>query len=259
MRTREMRAVELLAAAALAACAPMNATAGDPALDGTAWVLADLPGRVLLADRHVTLRFAEGRAQGSDGCNRYNVPVTLTGSQLEIPGPGISTQMACTPEVTQQATAYMSALTRTRSYRVTAGRLELLGDDGKALATLTAQSSELAGTAWKATGINDGKDAVASLVAGSTVTLAFSSDGQASGSAGCNRYTARYARDGDRLRFDAAAATRKMCADDRLMQQEQAFLNALATVATARFEGNRLELRTADGALAVALAREADE
>jgi heat shock protein HslJ len=167
--------------------------------------------------------------------------------------------MACTPEVTQQAAAFMSALAESKAVRVIEGRLELLGEDGKPLATLTAQSSELAGTAWKAAGINDGKGAVASLVAGSTVTLVFSADGQASGSAGCNRYTARYEKDGESVRFLTPAATRRMCADDRLMQQEQAFLAALETVARARFEGNRLDLRTAEGSLAVALTRDGSE
>ena len=37
------------------------------------------------------------------------------------------------------------------------------------------------------------------------------------------------------------------------MEQEAGFLAALATVASARREGSRLELRTASGALAVSL------
>ena len=39
------------------------------------------------------------------------------------------------------------------------------------------------------------------------------------------------------------------------MAQEQAFLKALEPVATARVDGDRLELRTAAGALAVVLTR----
>jgi heat shock protein HslJ len=39
------------------------------------------------------------------------------------------------------------------------------------------------------------------------------------------------------------------------MEQEQQFLKALGTVATARLEGERLELRTATGALAATLAK----
>jgi heat shock protein HslJ len=42
-----------------------------------------------------------------------------------------------------------------------------------------------------------------------------------------------------------------------VMEQEQQFLKALETVATARFEGDRLELRTAEGALAITLTKAA--
>lgn len=40
-----------------------------------------------------------------------------------------------------------------------------------------------------------------------------------------------------------------------VMDQEQQFLNALVTVATVRAEGERLELRTVAGALAVSAVR----
>jgi len=40
-----------------------------------------------------------------------------------------------------------------------------------------------------------------------------------------------------------------------VMEQERQFLRALETVATARFEGDRLELRSAEGQLAVTLTK----
>jgi len=57
------------------------------------------------------------------------------------------------------------------------------------------------------------------------------------------------------LTFASAATTRRMCAEAGVMEQEQAFLKALESAATARMEGNELELRTADGALALSLVR----
>ena len=41
------------------------------------------------------------------------------------------------------------------------------------------------------------------------------------------------------------------------MEQEQQFLKALESVATIRQEGERAELRTADGALAMSLLKDA--
>ena len=50
--------------------------------------------------------------------------------------------------------------------------------------------------------------------------------------------------------------TRKMCGRaEGIMEQEQQFLHVLGTVATHRIEGDRLELRTARGAIAMLLAR----
>mgnify|MGYP001019365043 CR=1 FL=1 len=43
------------------------------------------------------------------------------------------------------------------------GALQLLGADGAVLATLVSQPTSLAGTSWRATGINNGKGGVASL------------------------------------------------------------------------------------------------
>jgi heat shock protein HslJ len=75
------------------------------------------------------------------------------------------------------------------------------------------------------------------------------------GSAGCNNYTSTYTQDGDKLTFAPAAATRQMCVAAGVMEQEHAFFKALESAVTARMEGNQLELRTADGALALSLVR----
>jgi heat shock protein HslJ len=227
-----------------------------PSLDGTAWVLTDLPGRMLLPGQPATLQFQAGKAMGSDGCNRYAAPYTSRDGALEV-SPGAMTRMACPDDRMQQADAFISALMGAKRYRVGAGKLDLLGADGAVLATLAKQARDLAGTAWKATGINNGKGAVVSVASGSTVSIAFGTDGRASGSAGCNNFTAGYTVDGSTLRFGPAAATRKMCPEAGVMEQEAAFLKALESVATARVEADRLELRTADGALAATFTREA--
>jgi heat shock protein HslJ len=224
------------------------------ALEGTAWTLTALAGRSLVPGSTITLRFDGGRAQGSDGCNRYTAPYSVNGSTLQI-GPNVaSTQMACPTALMQQAEAFANALLSARSYSMTAGQLNLLGADGAATAVFAAQSTALAGTAWSVTGYNDGRQALVSVLADTSLTMAFSNDGKAAGSAGCNRYTAGYSVEGAKLEFGPPAATRMICPrPDGVMEQEQLFLKALGMVATARFEGDRLELRSASGALAVTL------
>ncbi len=239
----------------LAACSAVSSAPERPELNGTAWILSALPGQSLVAGSTPTVRFEGGRASGSDGCNRHSAPYTATGTTFEVSPKGMSTQMACPPEVMQQASAFTRALTQARSYRVSAGKLELLSADGAVLASFTAQSQSLAGTSWNVTGFNNGKQAVVSVLTGSSLTLAFTGEGKVAGSAGCNRYTATYASDGQKLTIGPTATTRMMCAKPEVMEQERQFLKALETVATARFESDRLELRTAEGALAMTLAK----
>jgi heat shock protein HslJ len=252
------RLAMLLLASALAGCATAPA-APAPAVDplaGTAWILAALPGRSLAPGPAVTLRFADGRAQGSDGCNRYSTPYSAGGGHLEVSPRGATTMMACPPELMQQAADYGAALANARAYRLADRQLHLVAGDGRALAAFSAQDTALAATAWRVTAINNGRQAVVSVAAGSAMTMVFAADGRLSGSAGCNNYTAAYSDEGGRVAIQPPAATRRMCAGKGVMEQEQWLLAALATVASARIEGNRLELRSATGALAVAAVRE---
>ena len=82
--------------------------------------------------------------------------------------------------------------------------------------------------------------------------MVFGNDGKLSGSAGCNNFNATYRAEGSALSIETPAATRMMCAQpEGRMAQEAQFLAALASTAQARREGDRIELRTADDALAV--------
>lgn len=252
----------------MTACSTTRPVVGStPPLDNTAWVLASLSsGQAVLGTglqarnqptpgSEATLAFAQGRASGSDGCNRFTVPYVSKAGELSWSGKPASTRMACSPDAMDRGDAFMRALTGASGYRVVDGNLQLLSGDGTVRATFTPQARSLAGTSWRATAINDGKGAVASLVADSEVTLEFGSEGQASGSAGCNRFTSAYRAEGESLSFQSTAATRRMCGAAGLMEQEQAYLNALRSVALARREGDRLELRTAGGALAAIFER----
>lgn len=233
-----------------------RAEAAPPQLDRTAWVLAALPGRTLLPRATATLQFEGERLSGSDGCNRFNGGYSTEGGKFRVVTPLAGTRMACPPEVMEQARAVTGALTQAAAYDVVDGQLRLLASSGTPLAVFAPQSQELAGTQWEATGINNGKQAVVGLVEGSAITMDFGTDGRVAGSAGCNRYTAAYTAEGlSSVRFEPAATTRRACADPAVDMQEQNFLAALATVVTARMEGDQLELRTAEGSLAVSLRR----
>lgn len=232
--------------------AAAQAPAGADNLAGTSWILATLAGQPALKDTTVTLAFENGRVSGSDGCNRYNTSYTADGANLQIHQPMASTMMACPEPIMNQAAAYVKALEQASTYKVDGQGLTLFDKAGNGLAAFTAQNTDLAGTAWQVLSYNNGKQAVVSIINGTTLTANFGQDGRLSGNAGCNNYTAEYTSDGRAsITIGPAAATMMMCAEPQgIMEQEQQYLAALATAATYRIDGGNLELRTADGALA---------
>jgi len=237
--------------AACAATAPSNDTS---ALNDTGWTVSGLPGQTLLPDRQITMHFENGRIHGTDGCNRYSASYTSAGGKFNVGKNIVSTKMACPESVMQQAEDFLIALSNASALRRDARQLVLLDANGKAVAILAAQRRELSGTSWLVTSYNNGKQAVVNVLAGSALTVDFSADGSVSGSAGCNNYTAIYAASGKSIKIGQAAASKKMCVrPEGVMEQEGRFLKALQTVAAWRLEGDRLELRTAEGALAVTL------
>ena len=82
--------------------------------------------------------------------------------------------------------------------------------------------ADLLGTAWLAEDI-----AGRGVVDRARSTMDFTKAGQVSGLAACNRYFGPVSLSGDAITFGNLAATRMMC-PDTLMDQEQRFLQALS-------------------------------
>jgi heat shock protein HslJ len=164
--------------------------------------------------------------------------------------------MACPEPVMKQAEAFLAALAKARGARIDDGKLVLVDADGVSLATLDAQSQEIAGTEWTVTGYNTGTNAVVGVLAETHLSIRFSADGKISGSAGCNDYTGPYSSSGQSLTIGETAATRKTCAQpEGVMKQERLFLKAVGMITLARVDGDLLELRSRDGGLAVKAVR----
>lgn len=247
------RAGALAFAAALLLAGAAHAGSG-PA--GPTWQLTTLTG-VSRGVSSVTAHFtAAGKLSGFSGCNQYSGTYTTSGSSFRVSGPLATTQMACPKPQTLLERVYLGALTSARSYSVVGSILTLRGRLGLTLATYAAQAQSLAGTRWNLRSYNNGKHAVVSVAAGKTLTARFDANGGLSGFGGCNHYNAPVRATPQKIAIGPVASTRKACSTpEGVMDQETAYLAALATAATYQIQGSRLELRTADGAIAADFSR----
>lgn len=226
-------------------------------LEGTEWHLTACAGADgALADVPVgiaaTATFADGVVAGSTGCNRYRAPYELEGSALRV-GPAAMTLMACDPERTAVEQAFTAALARAHGWTLVGDELHVLDEEGRvALRLRAAMGPAFVGTAWVATGINNGRGGVASVVTGTEVGATFRHDGRVTGAGGCNRYFGPYERAGGAIRIGPLASTRMACPEPPgAAEQETAFLAAMERATTWAIHEGRLELRAADGALQV--------
>ena len=233
---------------------PAEESAASPLESGTwqvtEYVAADGTATAPVADAIVT--FQNGQITGNGGCNGFFAGYTLDGNALAITLGG-RTSMACEDAVMAQEDAILAALGQVAAYEVADSQLQLLGEDGTALLTLTAQTAtDLTGVVWLATNYNNGQEAVVGMLEGTEITAIFGEDGSVSGSAGCNNYVAGFTVDGNQITIGPAASTMMMCVEpEGIMEQEAAFLAALSTAATYSINGQVLEMRTADDAMAL--------
>lgn len=91
-------------------------------------------------------------------------------------------------------------------------------------ASLSVSAQDLSGQSWLVVSM-----AGETMAPQPPATFQFEAGGRVSGSTGCNRFMARYIREGERLSFTPAAGTRMAC-PTALMAQEQRFLSALGKV-----------------------------
>jgi heat shock protein HslJ len=225
---------------------------------GQVWALTALNGHPPVNGGGISAQFtADGKVSGSSGCNQYTGKYTVSGSNIKFDPSIATTMMACPQPIMDQESAYLKMLGEAKTYEVKGNELTLMDDGNKKLATYKVQTQDLAGTGWYAVGYNNGKQAVVSILGGTTISAIFGKDGTLTGNAGCNDYNGTYTVNGNQITIGPLASTRKFCNDpEGIMDQETQYLAALGTAATYQIEGTTLELRTKDGALVADFSKE---
>ncbi len=90
--------------------------------------------------RKAYLVFADGRVEGSDGCNQLTGPATVLGDRIEF-GPLTSTKMACLGDLARVQQVVLAVLDGAVDYRIDADQLHLEHPGGQGL-VLTARGSD---------------------------------------------------------------------------------------------------------------------
>ncbi len=102
--------------------------------------------------------------------------------------------------------------------------------------------ADLVGTEWTVTEL-EGQEPLPDT----TLTATFGEDGTLSGNSGCNSFTTSYEIDGSKITVSEQIATTMMMCEEAVMDQEQAYVMALASSATYEIQDKELSLRDAGG------------
>ncbi len=184
-------------------------------------------------------------------CNTANGTYTFDGSSITMNDPFAMTMAMCPPGSLSEE--FVKQLTGIAIYFFEGENLYLdLKFDSGTMKFSPMKSVGLAGSAWAVRGYNNGKGGVVSLIIGTEMNATFGVDGQMSGFSGCNGYSAGYKTDSNNIAIGPTISTQMYCEQpEGVSEQEQQYLAALGTAVVYTLEGERLQLRTSEGSLAV--------
>ena len=206
-----------------------------------------------LPEHQATLLFSGRKVSGSTGCNQYFAVYQLAEQQgLQFSQAG-STMMACQGDIAQQERQYLKNLAEVRFYQIQGEQLHLIDAEQqlrliyRAMPALTLEEN-----VWQVTGINNGRGGVVSSAYTHQAYLQFT-EGKLQGSSGCNTLAASYKTKESELSIGPVRSTRKFCAEEGIMTQEQQMLNALTQVTHYEIRTHQLRLLNTNGSLMMSL------
>ncbi len=260
MRRRRLRlilAITLLVPVMLVGCSSTSNSGKGGDLENIPWKLTNYLAADTLEtvdpDVSVFAEFKDGTLAGK-ALNSYSASYEANSDGSLKIGQISSTLMAGPENVMAAEKAYFDALQKTASYTSDGETLKLFDAQGNELLIFVKSEIGLKG-AWTVTGVNNGKEALQSVMASATLTMEFGDSGALSGNGGVNNYNAKYEDTGSGEITISQIASTKMAGPEELMTQEQQFFAALEASKAYQIRGTTLELRDSNGALQVTATR----
>ncbi|GAA3456177.1 META domain-containing protein [Dactylosporangium matsuzakiense] len=230
----------------LSACGGGGSGAGA-GLAGRTFLSTEVTGHTLVAGTRLEVGFPQdGKLTAQAGCNHLFGDVSFGGGRLQVSGIG-TTDMGCEQARGEQDTWLVHFLSAGPSFTLTGDELVLTGA-AETIRLVDRRAARpdraLQGTRWVVESVLDGSTA-GSVPAGAEAYLQFDGE-RVTGDGGCNRLSGRAVPGPDTVTFSDVRFTLIACADDRNTLDE-AVLATLSGVVTVKIDGDRLELRAADG------------
>jgi heat shock protein HslJ len=165
--------------------------------------------------------------------------------------------MTLHPEVTRLKTVFQTWLGRTIAIALALSSSQsaiacplvpptLTNIDSPTSETVLTMLDPLELTIWQLVSYQTAEGATVEAFSDAPATLQFQA-GEVFGTTGCNRFSGRYTREGDRLTIAEGATTLMGCFPEALALQETAILNNLSQVASYLQTGNQLQLLNREG------------
>ncbi len=213
----------------------VETVAEEMPLAATSWDLAffGMPDDPVtpIADTRLTVNYLIDEFTGTGGCNWFLGAFATQGNQITPDYPSLTRVQCSDPDgVMDQENTFVGALANATSFEMEGDNLVLYTVGDQRLLTLEpATPTAFEETVWSLRFMSDGTEWVP-LAEGTEITLQFAGP-QASGSAGCNSYTADAGVAGAGLTITDVAATETACNEpEGVMEQETAYLNALSAI-----------------------------
>jgi heat shock protein HslJ len=189
----------------------------------------------------------DGRVMGGGGCNQYTSRLIPGPNSVNRFGPVASTKKACLDRATGRLEgAFLSALREADRVEINAARIILYRRDSIPSARLGSISARahaapsLYGTNWILRSLND-----IPVRQSNPPNITFAGN-EASGSAGCNRFTIQHSRRNNKSVFTRGVLTRMACAPASRSTLESRFMRTLETIASMEITTTTLTLRSDD-------------
>jgi heat shock protein HslJ len=189
----------------------------------------------------------DGRLEGETACGTYVGGYTLDGEEIRIAVLSRGVE-PCSRREEDQAFELTQALGLATTWAPSAAGLDLVDDNGLVRVRLVspdAAAADLAGT-WFVEGLASRAGALVAPAEGTTASIAFGPEGEATGSTGCRAFQAGYTVEADRLVIAPISAIGLPCEGD-LRRQDRRVLALLDEVVVWRRDGDRLTLADGSG------------